>query len=45
MVFNFSRLNDLFQAELTLQIPKRDYNPSLLETLSNFPGVDLDNLG
>ena len=41
----FSRLNDRFQAELTLQIPKRDYNPSLLETLSNFPGVDLDNLG
>ena len=42
--FAVSRQNNRFHAELTLRIPKRDYNPSLLEKLSAFPGVELDNL-
>jgi len=42
--FAVSRQNNRFHAELTLRIPKRDYNHTLLEKLSAFPGVELDNL-
>ena len=42
--FSLSRHDSRHVAQLTLRFPKRQHNVEILNYLSSFPGVQLDNL-
>ena len=43
--FSWSKQGDLFKAELSLLVQKKDYPIGLLKRLAGFPGIQVESIG
>ena len=42
--YSLAKTSDGYKAEITLHVPKKEYNLDLLSTLSSLPGVELESM-